>query len=335
MARVAVVGGGAFGTALAAVSRRSGADVVIWALEAEAVADINTNHRNEAFLPGAHLDPAIRATDDLGEAMEGATLVLLVPPAQHLRAISARIAGELRDGVHVLICSKGLEQETGALMTEVASETLPGRPVGVLSGPTFAHELAANLPAAVTLASANPAEALTLAGLLRSPRFKPYSTDDVIGAQIGGAVKNVIAVATGMAAGLGMGENMRAALITRGLAEMVRLGAAMKADPRTFYGLSGLGDLILTCTGALSRNYSVGVKLAQGDTLEEVLKDTRTVAEGVRTSRAALGLAQSHKVDMPIVKEVCQVLFAGKLSRQSVVELMVRAARDEADPTGT
>ncbi len=329
MARVAVVGGGAFGTALAAVSRRSGADVVIWALEAEAVADINTNHRNEAFLPGAHLDPAIRATDDLGEAMEGATLVLLVPPAQHLRAISARIAGELRDGVHVLICSKGLEQETGALMTEVTSETLPGHPVGVLSGPTFAHELAANLPAAVTLASANPAEALTLAGLLRSPRFKPYSTDDVIGAQIGGAVKNVIAVATGMAAGLGMGENMRAALITRGLAEMVRLGVAMGGRPETLMGLSGLGDLVLTCASEKSRNMSLGLALARGRSVAEILGERRSVAEGYFTAPALRSLAARYEVETPIASLVYSVLYEGAPAAEVMESLAARPVRPE------
>ncbi len=335
--KVAVIGAGAWGTTLANLLATKGMPVKIWAHEREVVEAIRSKRENTIFLPGVKLHASIMPTGSLPDAMHQTTLIIFAVPSHAARTVLSQLTALLSAPVAFVSATKGIEEDTHLLMSDVMKELLlpmMHRAVMALSGPSFAQEVSKGLPTAVTLAGQDPMLLKRVQGMLMTPTFRVYGSSDMIGVQLGGALKNVIAIAAGVVDGLNLGHNARAALITRGLAEMVRLGAAMKADPRTFYGLSGLGDLILTCTGALSRNYSVGVRLAQGDTLEEVLKDTRTVAEGVRTSRAALGLAQNHKIDMPIVKEVCQVLFAGKLSRQSVVELMVRAARDEADPTG-
>lgn len=331
MVRVAVIGGGAFGTALAAASRRSGADVSVWALEPEVVADINGNHRNEIYLAGVRLDPGITATNELAAAVDGADLVLLVPPAQHLRGMSKQLAGLIDPRTHVLLCSKGLEQGTGALMTAVTDETMPGHTVGVLSGPTFAAELARNKPSAVTIASSDANQALKLCALLRSPSFRPYSTDDIIGAQIGGAVKNVLAIMTGMAAGLRMGENMRAAIITRGLAEMVRLGRAMGARTETLMGLSGLGDLVLTCSSEKSRNMSLGLELAKGRAVSEILGERRSVAEGYHTAPALRQLAERHGVEMAITGAVYRVLYEDFPARTAIAGFNERPVQPEWD----
>jgi len=334
--KVAVIGAGAWGTALANLLATKGMPVKIWAHEREVVEAIRSKRENTVFFPGVKLHANITPTGSLPDAMHQTTLIIFAVPSHAARTVLSQLTALLSSPVAFVSVTKGIEEDTHLLMSDVMKELLlpmMHRAVLVLSGPSFAQEVSKGLPTAVTLAGQDPMLLRRVQGLLMTPTLRVYASSDMVGVQLGGALKNVIAIAAGVVDGLKLGHNARAALITRGLAEMVRLGNAMKADPRTFYGLSGLGDLILTCTGALSRNYTVGVKLAQGDTLEEVLKDTRTVAEGVRTSRAALGLAKKHKVDMPIVQEVCQVLFAGKLSRQSVVELMERAARDEADQT--
>lgn len=335
--KVAVIGAGAWGTALANLLATKGMPVKIWAHEREVVEAIRSKRENTVFFPGVKLHANITPTGSLPDAMHQTTLIIFAVPSHAARVVLSQLTALLSSPVALVSATKGIEEDTLSLMSDVMKELLlpiMHRAVLVLSGPSFAQEVSKGLPTAVTLAGQEPALVKRVQGMLMTPTFRIYTSTDMAGVQLGGALKNVIAIAAGVVDGLKLGHDARAALITRGLAEMVRLGTAMGADPRTFYGLSGLGDLILTCTGALSRNYSVGVKLAQGDTLEEVLKDTRTVAEGVRTARAALGLAQKHKVNMPIVQEVCQVLFAGKLSRQSVVELMERAARDEADQTG-
>ncbi len=335
--KAAVIGAGAWGTALANLLASKGMPVRIWAYEREVVEDIRSKRENTAFLPGIKLHQNITPTGALADAIHQATLIIFAVPSHAARTVLSQLTVLLSSPVAFVSATKGIEEDTQLLMTDVMQELLlpmTHRGILVLSGPSFAQEVSRGLPTAVTLAGQDQLLVKRMQGLLMTPTFRVYASADMIGVQLGGALKNVIAIAAGVVDGLKLGHNARAALITRGLAEMVRLGTAMKADPRTFYGLSGLGDLILTCTGALSRNYGVGVKLAQGETLDEVLKDARTVAEGVRTARAASGLAQKHKVDMPIVQEVCQVLFAGKLSRQSVIELMERAARDEADLPG-
>lgn len=334
--RAAVIGAGAWGTALANLLATKGMPVRIWAYEREVVEAIRSKRENTVFFPGIKLHQNITPTGSLPDAIHQATLIVSAVPSHAVRTVLSQLTALLSVPVPFISATKGIEEDTLLLMTDVVKGLLlpmMHREIMVLSGPSFAQEVSKGLPTAVTLAGQDPALVKRLQGLLKTATFRVYASTDLVGVQLGGALKNVMAIAAGVVDGLKLGHNARAALITRGLAEMVRLGTAMKADPRTFYGLSGLGDLILTCTGPLSRNYTIGVRLAQGETLEEVLKDTRTVAEGVRTARAALGLAQKHKVDMPIVQEVCQVLFAGKLSRQSVVALMERAARDEADQT--
>ena len=332
--KAVVIGAGAWGTALANLLATKGMPVKIWAYEREVVEAIRSKRENTVFLPGVKLHANINPTGSLPDAIHQCTLIIFAVPSHAARPVLNQLTALLSSPVAFISATKGIEEDTLLLMSDVMKELLlpmMQRAVLVLSGPSFAQEVSKGLPTAVALAGEDPLLVKRVQGLLMTPSFRIYTSTDMVGVQLGGALKNVIAIAAGVVDGLKLGHDARAALITRGLAEMVRLGTAMKADPQTFYGLSGLGDLILTCTGALSRNYSVGLRLGKGDTLEEVFKDTRTVAEGVRTARAAQDLAKKHKVNMPIVHEVCQVLFEGKLSRQSVVELMERAAKDEAD----
>jgi glycerol-3-phosphate dehydrogenase (NAD(P)+) len=329
MAKVAVIGGGAFGTALAATAARAGCEVTLWAREPEVVAEIERDHRNTLFLPGVTLPETVRAVETIAAACAGAEIVLLVPPAQHLRSIAAEANTAIREGVPVVIASKGIERGTGALMSEAAADVMPGHSIAVLSGPTFADELAKGLPGAVTLACRDPESGAFLAECLRTRTFKPYTTDDVIGAQIGGAVKNVLAIAAGIAAGLEMGENARAALITRGLAEMARLGLAKGARPETLMGLSGVGDLMLTCVSPKSRNTSLGMELAHGRTLDEVLGERRSVAEGVFTAAALVDLSGRLGVEMPITAAVFGVLSGRITPAEAIDDLLSRPLKPE------
>lgn len=329
MNRVTVVGGGAFGTAMAMVAARAGAAVRIWAREAEVVAEINNHHHNSLFLAGIDLDPAISAEGSIAAASDGADIVLLVPPAQHLRSIGREVDSAVRQGVPVVICSKGIERGTGALMSEVARDVMPGHTIAVLSGPTFADELAKGLPAAVTLACEDEATATAMAEALRTRTFKAYTTTDIVGAQIGGAVKNVLAIAAGISAGLHMGENARAALITRGLAEMARLGLALGARAETLMGLSGMGDLLLTCVSPKSRNTSLGIELAKGRSLDEVLGERRSVAEGVFTAAALVDLSARLAVEMPITAAVHAVLTGQQTPHDAIEELLSRPQKPE------
>ena len=299
MNRIGVIGGGAWGTALSAVARAKGLRVVLWAREAEVVDAVNSRHCNTLFLPEVELDPEILATNDLAEAAR-ADALLLVAPAQYLRRVCAELEPHLEAGVPVVICAKGIERESSRLMSEVVAEVLPEAPLAVLSGPTFALEVARGLPTALTVASAEGELAERLAAALGSPHFRPYFSDDLIGAQIGGAVKNVLAIASGIVMGRGLGESARAALIARGMVEMLRLGAAKGARAETLMGLSGLGDLVLTCTSGLSRNASLGVALGQGAQLDEVLGARDSVAEGVATADALTLLARRLEIEMPI-----------------------------------
>lgn len=330
--RVTVIGAGAWGTTLARLLADKNLRVRLWAYEREVVEAIRNKHENSLFLPGVRLPSALSPTNSLGEALQDAELLVFAVPSHAARAVLRQLSPLLSAPVPLVSATKGIEEGTLQLMSQVIRETLPPgmhRSLAFLSGPSFAAEVCRGQPTAVVLAGEDVELVRRFQALFMTPVFRVYAGTDLIVVQLGGALKNVMAVAAGVVDGLGLGHDARAALITRGLAEMVRLGAAMGADPRTFYGLSGVGDLVLTCTGALSRNYTVGLRLGKGHRLQEVLMETQAVAEGVRTSRAALGLADRFGVEMPIVREVCAVLFEGKSPHQAVTDLMVRAAKDE------
>ena len=331
MTRCAVIGAGAWGTALADLLARNEHDVVLWAREADVVASVNERHVNDRFLTGAPLDPTLRATDDAVEAVREADLVLYVPPSHVLRSVIRAHAAAVPEHALVVVASKGIERETLDLMTDVVAEELPGRDVAALSGPSFAVEVAARQPTAVVAASERPDVAERVQQIFAADRFRVYTHDDVTGVELGGSLKNVMAVATGIVEGLGLGFNSRAALITRGLAEMTRLGVALGARQATFAGLAGMGDLVLTCTGSLSRNRSLGFEIGQGKTLQGVLAERETVAEGVTTAQSAAELAHRKGVEMPIVAAVNRVLFDGGSPRQAIEELMGRELRTEQD----
>jgi glycerol-3-phosphate dehydrogenase (NAD(P)+) len=328
MNKIGVVGAGAWGTALAATARRAGRDVLLWAREQEVVASINETGRNVLFLPEIQLE-GVRATGDLAD-LAGHDALLLVVPSQFLANVCRTLRPHLAKGTPVVLCAKGVELTTGRLMSELVAEELPGAQVAVLSGPTFAIEVARGLPTAITLASADMALANCLAGALGGPMFRPYVTDDVVGAEIGGAVKNVLAIACGVVEGRGLGQNARAALITRGLAEMVRLAISKGARSATCMGLSGLGDLMLTASSTQSRNYSLGVALGQGRALADILSERRSVAEGVDSAKSVTVLAERLGIDMPICRAVAGLVqgtaaidetISGLLSRPFNAEL--------------
>ncbi|MCZ6591811.1 MAG: NAD(P)-dependent glycerol-3-phosphate dehydrogenase [Alphaproteobacteria bacterium] len=328
MKRIGIIGAGAWGTALATVVRRAGREVIIRAHEPEVTVAINTRHTNPDYLPDIPLDPAIQATDDFAEAA-GADVVLLATPAQFARAAVNAIAPHLAKGTPVVICAKGIEQATGKLLSEAISDTAPNITTAVLSGPTFADEVARGLPTAVTLACNNMDTANALAETLGTPTFRPYASRDVVGAQIGGALKNVIAIACGIVDGRGLGQNARAATIARGLAEMARFGDALKADPRTLMGLSGLGDLTLTCTSVASRNYTVGKALGEGATPDDVKIGRRTVAEGVFTAPAVLTRGKALGVELPICAAIDTILHDNADIDVTIGEVLARPLRPE------
>jgi glycerol-3-phosphate dehydrogenase (NAD(P)+) len=331
MTRCAVIGAGAWGTALADLLARNGHEVRIWAYEWDVVESINRSHLNRRFLPGCALYDTIVAFNDVDDAMKGAELVTFATPSQVLRSMARSSRKSIAAGTPVVVASKGIEQETLALMTDVAAEELPEATVIALSGPSFAAEVVAQQPTAVVVASADHDAAVFAQQALSSIHFRAYTHTDVTGVEIGGALKNVMAVATGIAEGLGLGFNARAALITRGLAEMTRLGVKLGAEPATLSGLAGLGDLVLTCTGSLSRNRAVGVDVGRGSSLEKVLAGKETVAEGVVTTRSAHALAAREEVEMPIVDAVQKVLFDGQPARDAIGALMARELRPESD----
>ena len=330
MQRVGVIGAGAWGTALAAIARRAGRDVVLWAREEEVVGSINTHHINEMFLPGILLDEGIQATSHSAYAID-ADLVLLVVPAQHLRSVCGLLAPNWTDGTPAVICSKGVERGTNVLMTDIVAQALPSAPPMILSGPTFAKEVAAGLPTAVTLASDDPALGDTVAAAIGTPTFRPYTSTDLVGAAIGGAVKNVLAIACGIVHGKGLGDNARAALITRGLTEVVRLAVALGGRPETLMGLCGLGDLLLTATSMQSRNYSLGTALGEGRTLDEILGVRRAVTEGVYTAEAVVALAKDKAVDMPICMAIDGILNRNIRVDDAINELLNRPIKEELD----
>jgi len=332
MERAAVIGAGAWGTTLARHLAEKGMPVTLWAYEPEVADGIRTKHENLLFLPGIPLPPSLHATGSLAEAVHGVDLLIFAVPSHAARSVLGELSPLLHRAIPVVSATKGIEEESLKLMTQVMADVFPlsfHDLLTVLSGPSFAAEVCLRRPTAIVLAGHRPDIVRRLQSLLMSGAFRVYAGSDGIGVQLGGALKNVMAVAAGVVDGLGLGHNARAALITRGLAEMIRLGIALGADPRTFYGLSGVGDLVLTCTGPLSRNYTVGVRLGRGERLRDILDETKAVAEGIRTSRAAAKLAERHGVDMPIVREVSRVLFEDKPPRQAVTELMERAAKEE------
>ncbi len=330
--KIGVVGAGAWGTALAATARRAGRDVLIQAHEADVADSINETHENTRFLPGVSLDKNIRATTDLRE-ITACDAVLLVMPAQFLRAVTTQMAPAWPDGVPAVICAKGIEQDTGALLSEIAGETLPEVTLAVLSGPTFAIEVAKGLPTAVTLASHDLDTAAALSKAIGTKAFRAYHSADVIGVELGGAIKNVLAIGCGIIEGRGLGDNARAAFITRGLAEIARLATAKGADPETLVGLSGLGDLTLTCNAMQSRNFSLGVALGKGRSLEEVLAERSSVTEGVFTASSAVQLAQSLSVEAPLCTAMNGILNHQDDIDTTIQNLLARPVGIE-DPLG-
>ncbi len=326
-ARIGVIGAGAWGTALAQVSARAGREVMLWARETEVIASIAERGENGLFLPGIELDEAIRATGDLA-ALSACDLILVVPPAQHMRATLTAFAPHAPDAPMVL-CAKGIEQGSLKLMTEVAAEVLPGRQIAVLSGPSFAGEVARGLPTAVTLACAEDHCADRIAEIIATPLFRPYLATDLIGAEAGGAVKNVLAIACGIVEGRGLGRSAHAALITRGFAELTRFAVALGGRAETVAGLCGLGDLVLTCSSPQSRNMSVGLALGHGETLEQALAGKLSVAEGVASAPAVAALADKLGVEMPISQAVNAILSGAVDVDHAIAALLSRPLKSE------
>ena len=328
--KIAVVGGGAWGTALADLLARKGEHVTLWARESEVVESINHRHVNELFLPGATLESSLRAELELGAALQDAETVVSAAPSHAVRAVMREAAAALAGRPLVISVSKGLDPDRLERPSCVLAEVLPGgTPVAVLSGPSFAWEVFEQQPTAVVAAAADHSIAQRAQRVFSTSYFRVYSHTDVIGVELAGALKNVIALAAGILEGLGLGFNTRAALITRGLAEITRLGVTLGAQPMTFAGLAGMGDLILTATGTLSRNRTLGVALGQGKTLEQALAGKPAVVEGVNTTRTAVALGERHGVELPIAREVFNVLFTHKPPRQAVIDLMERELKAE------
>ncbi|MFL6758980.1 NAD(P)H-dependent glycerol-3-phosphate dehydrogenase [Sphingomonas sp.] len=323
--KLGVIGGGAWGTALAQVASAGEHETLLWAIEPDVVESINERHENPLFLAGVPLNPAIRATSDLAD-LAGCDAWLVVTPAQHMRAVLGQVADCDKP---LILCSKGIEEKSGELLHKVARQTCPRAGIAVLSGPTFAHEVAKGFPTAVTLAAEDEALAERLRDRIKQPTFRIYISDDVAGAEIGGAVKNVLAVACGVVEGKGLGQNARAALIGRGFAEMTRFGLAFGARRETLAGLSGLGDLVLTCSSVSSRNYSLGKGIGEGRAAAELLADRKTVAEGAFTAPVLARLAREKGIDMPIVDAV-DALIAGRANVDEVLDaLLTRPSRAE------
>jgi len=330
MTRIAVIGGGAWGTALADLLARKGETVTLWAREREVVESVNREHLNHLFLPDAPVAPELRAEADLQTAVRGAEVVVSSAPSFAVRETMAQAASSVGAGALIVSVSKGLDPERLTTLSCVLGDVLPPRTaIAVLSGPSFAREVYDRQPTAVVAASRDPAAVQRVQHVFATGHFRVYTTSDVLGVELGGALKNVIAVGAGILEGLGLGHNTRAALLTRGLAEIARLGVTLGADPLTFAGLAGMGDLVLTATATLSRNYTLGMELGKGKSLEQALAGRSSVAEGVSTARSAVALGERHGVELPIAREVAAVLFQGKSPRQAVADLMERELKAE------
>jgi glycerol-3-phosphate dehydrogenase (NAD(P)+) len=329
-----VVGAGAWGTALADVLARGGNEVRLWAREPDVVQSINDAHENKRFLPGHRLQPSLSAHADIADVVGPSSTVVFAAPSFALRKVAGEARAALQQDALLLVATKGIEADSLALMNEVIEEETGSERVVALSGPSFATEVAAGLPVAVVVAARKRADAAEAQRLFTTDSFRPYRHDDVTGVELGGALKNVMAIATGIADGLQLGNNARAALITRGLAEMTRLGVARGARASTFAGLAGLGDLVLTCTGSLSRNRTLGLAIGEGRSLDDAMAGKDTVAEGTATTRSARAMAGRLNVEMPIVEAVHSVLFEGRPPRTAIAALMAREPRAEAEKEG-
>lgn len=329
--KVGLLGGGSWGTTVAALVARN-APVTLWARNADTVREINDNHSNETYLPGARLPDRLCATANIGEAVTGADVIVLGIPSQNFRSVLEQVRQHIRPWVPVISLTKGLELDTRMRMTEIIAEVLPGHPVGVLTGPNLAREIMAGQAAASVLAMEDAIILRALQCLFSSGLFRVYSNPDVIGCELGGVLKNIIAIAVGMGDGLGAGDNTRAALITRGLAEITRLGVAMGGQPETFAGLAGMGDMIATCTSPQSRNRHVGIELGKGRSMAEISAEMYMVAEGAKSAPAVMALAEQHGVEMPIALDVCRVL-SGATSAQRIFRGLLRvSAGAESEP---
>lgn len=330
----AVLGAGSWGTALARLLADNGHRVRLWARREEEASAINEHRENRTYLPGFELPERVWATSDIAAALEGAQLVLSVVPTHGLRDVLTRAKDHLPETAPIVSCTKGIENSTLMLVSQIFEELLPEdrhHLLTYLAGPSFAREVAARMPTAVTVAGKDQAITDRVQQLLRNEYFRVYTTDDVVGTELGGALKNVIAIAAGIGDGLGLGHNSRAAIITRGLAEIGRMAVRLGGHPMTLAGLAGMGDLVLTCTGDLSRNRKVGLALGRGQQLEDILSGMTMVAEGVRTTKSAYELAQRERVDMPITVAMYRILYEGQDPRQAVADLMARRARPERD----
>jgi glycerol-3-phosphate dehydrogenase (NAD(P)+) len=327
--RIAVLGAGSWGTTLADLLAKKGQDVLLWAYEADVVEAINRSHLNPVFLPDSPLAPSLRAVGDAAVAVKDAELILSVAPSHALRSVLRLVRDTVPMGAIIASATKGLETDTLALMSDVIAAELPQARLAVLSGPSFAREVYEGRPTAVVASSVDPVVAEVVQEAFATPRFRVYTNSDVVGVELGGALKNVIAIATGVLDGLGLGNNARAALLTRGLAEITRLGVAHGADPLTFAGLAGMGDLVLTATGDLSRNRQLGMALAKGETYEAYRARHRTVAEGANAAMAATALGQQLGVELPISAEVAAVLFEGRAPAEAIRNLMERTLKAE------
>jgi glycerol-3-phosphate dehydrogenase (NAD(P)+) len=325
---VAVIGAGSWGTAVAALACHN-APTTLWARRADLAAEIDGRHTNTAYLPDCELPAELRSTSDLAEAVSGADLIVMGVPSHGFRSVLAEAASAIAAGVPVISLSKGVEQVTLKRMTEVVAEVLPGHPAGVLTGPNLAKEIMAGHPAASVVALTDTDLATEVQQVFASPTFRVYTNPDVVGCEVAGALKNVMAIAAGMADGMGFGDNTKAALMTRGLAELTRLGVALGGHPLTFSGLAGMGDLVATCMSRQSRNRHVGEELGKGRRLEEIVAEMNMVAEGVKTTRAVVELAQQVEVEMPIAEQVSNVLAGTKTAGEIIPLLMQREAKPE------
>jgi glycerol-3-phosphate dehydrogenase (NAD(P)+) len=329
--KVAVVGAGSWGTAFATITAEKGIETVLWARRAELADEIDSRHQNSEYLPDFELPPSLTASHDAGKAVEGADVVVMAVPSHAFRDVFRQVAPLLGDGVPVVSLTKGIEQDSLRRMTEVMTETAELGPdrLAVVSGPNLAKEVMRRMPSASVVACADEDTGAALQRLFMAPFFRVYTNPDVVGCELSGAMKNVIAISAGIADGMGFGDNSRASLITRGLAEVARLGVKLGADPLTFAGLAGMGDLVATCISPLSRNRRVGEELGRGRKLVDIVADTRMVAEGVKTSRAVLALGEREGIELPLTEHVVKVLYEGVSPRDMVLSLMLRSAKPE------
>jgi len=329
--RIGILGGGSWGTTVASMTARN-SPTTMWARSSEIVDDINKNHRNEKYLPGANLTNSLIATTSIKTSVQDADVIVMGVPSQSFRQVLEDAKPYIRPWVPIISLSKGLEQETQMRMTEIIEEVMPGHPAGVLTGPNLAREIMAGQAAAGVIAMVDGTIATALQSVFRTGLFRLYTNDDVIGCEIGGALKNVIAIAVGMGDGVGAGDNTRAAVITRGLAELTRLGVAMGGKPITFAGLAGMGDLVATCTSPLSRNRYVGMQLGQGRKIDDIIKEMSMVAEGVKTCSVVMDLAEQYDIEMPITHEVYKVINEGNSVKDAFKGLIQQKSGAESEP---